>query len=184
MEFVRSRGYPAPEVFSVSDDGIDLVMARIEGPTMIEAASAQPWKLKGFGRELAELHQSLHLLRAPEWLSAAPCGSGERLLHMDLHPLNVILSSKGPVVLDWTGAVRGDPLVDVAATWVLLASGNVTSSRVQAMMVNVGRNVLLKAFLEPFSKTELVSVLSDVVEWKSRDPNMSASEVERMRSLL
>jgi hypothetical protein len=103
---------------------------------------------------------------------------------MDLHPLNVILSSKGPLVLDWTDAVRGDPLVDVAATWVLLASGNVTSSRVQAMMVKVGRNVLLKAFLEPFSKTELVSVLNDVVEWKSRDPNMSASEVERMRSLL
>jgi tRNA A-37 threonylcarbamoyl transferase component Bud32 len=184
MEFVRSKGYPVPEVFEVSDDGIDLVMARIEGPTMIEAASAQPWKLRGFGRELADLHESLHLLLAPAWLSAAACGSGERLLHMDLHPLNVMLSSKGAIVLDWTNAVRGDPLVDVAATWVLLASRNVSSSRVQGTIVKIGRSVLLKAFLKPFPKTQLVSVLGDVVEWKSRDPNMSASEVERMRSLL
>ena len=184
MEFVRSHGYPVPEVFEVSNDGVDVVMARIEGPTMIEAGSAQPWKLRGFGRELAELHRSLHLLLAPEWLSNAPCGSGERLLHMDLHPLNVILSSKGPIVLDWTGAVRGDPLVDVAATWVLLASGKVSSSLLQAALVKVGRGVLLKAFLKPFPKAELVSILGDVVEWKSRDPHMSVSEVQRMRALL
>ncbi len=184
MEFVRSQGYPVPEVFDVSDGGIDLVMDRIEGPTMIEAASAQPWKLRGFGRELAELHRALHLLPAPEWLSDAPCGSGEHLLHMDLHPLNVILSSKGPIVIDWTNAVRGDPLVDVAATWVLLAAGNVTGSRVQAAIVKMGRSVLLKSFLEPFPKAQLVSVLGDVVEWKSHDTNMSAAEVERMRSLL
>ena len=184
MEFVRSQGYPVPEVFDVSDGGIDMVMDRIEGPTMIEAASTQPWKLRGLGRELAELHRALHLLSAPDWLCDAPCGSGERLLHMDLHPLNVILSSKGPIVIDWTNAVRGDPLVDVAATWVLLASGSVPGSRVQAAIVKVGRSVLLKAFLEPFPKAPLVSVLGDVVEWKSHDTNMSAAEVERIRSLL
>jgi aminoglycoside phosphotransferase (APT) family kinase protein len=184
MEFVRSQGYPVPEVFSVSDDGTDMVMARIEGPTMIEAASAQPGKLEDFGRELAELHQSLHRLHAPEWLSPAPCGLGESLLHMDLHPLNVILSNKGPVVVDWTGAARGDPLVDVAVTWVLLASGEVTSNPVEAMMVNLGREILLKAFLEPFPKTQLDLLVGEVVEWKSQDPHMSNSEVQRMRTLL
>jgi len=103
---------------------------------------------------------------------------------MDLHPLNVILSSEGPIVLDWTNAVGGDPIVDVVATWALLASGNVTCSRLQALMVKFGRNVLVRAFMKPFPKAELVSVLSDVVEWKSRDPNISASEVDRMRALL
>ena len=184
MEFVRSKGYPVPEVFEVSDDGIDLVMDRIEGPTMIEAASAQPWKLRGFGRDLAELHQSLHLLQAPQWMPAAPCGPGEHVLHMDLHPLNIILSSKGPIVLDWTNAARGNPLVDVAATWVLLASGNVSSSRVQAAAVRVGRGVLLRAFLRQFPRDELSSELSSVVEWKCQDSNMSAAEIKRMRSLL
>jgi len=40
MKFVRSQCYPVPEVFEVSGDGIDLEMARIESPTMMEAASA------------------------------------------------------------------------------------------------------------------------------------------------
>lgn len=184
MEYARTHGYPAPEVFFVSDDGTDMVMARIEGPTMIEAASSQPWKLKRFGRELAELHQSLHQLPAPPWLPGAPCGSGNALLHMDFHPLNVMLSKEGPVVVDWTNASRGDALVDVAATWVLLASGELSGHRLQAAMATVGRSVLLRAYLQPFAGSGVESVLREVVEWKSQDSNMTASEVERMRALI
>jgi tRNA A-37 threonylcarbamoyl transferase component Bud32 len=184
MVFVHSKGYPVPEVFEVGDDGIDLVMERIEGPTMIEAVATQPWKLKGFGRDLAELHQTLHLLPAPEWLPAAPCGLGERFLHMDLHPLNIILSAKGPVVIDWTNTSRGNPMVDVAATWVLLASANVPGRHLERAIAKVGRGILVRAFLGPFSKVDLASVLNSVVEWKSKDANMTAVEIERMRSLL
>jgi tRNA A-37 threonylcarbamoyl transferase component Bud32 len=184
MEYVRARGYPAPQVISVSDDGTDMVMARIEGPTMIEAASAQPWKLKRLGRELAELHQSLHELDAPPWLREAPCGTGHALLHMDFHPLNVILSREGPVVIDWTNASRGDPLVDVAATWVLLASGELNGHRLQAAIVKFGRGILLNAYLKPFAVSGIDTILREVVEWKSQDSNMTPSEVERMRALL
>ena len=184
MAFGRSKGYPVPEVIEVSDDGIDLVMERIAGPTMIEAASTQPWKLRAFGRELAELHESLHLLAAPDWMPTAPCGPGERFLHMDLHPLNIILSSKGPVVIDWTNAARGNPMVDVAATWVLLASASIPGGRLQTAMAKVGRGVLLRAFLDPFPKMDLSSVLNSVVEWKCKDSNMTAAEIVRMRSLV
>ena len=45
---------------------------------------------------------------------------GDRLVHLDLHPLNVIMSPRGPVVIDWANAARGDPLLDVALTYVLL----------------------------------------------------------------
>jgi aminoglycoside phosphotransferase (APT) family kinase protein len=184
MRYVRARGFPAPEVFSMSDDGVDVVMARVEGPTMIDAASAQPWKIRRFARELATLHQSLHLLDAPAWLPVAPCGSGDSLLHMDFHPLNVMLSSDGPVVLDWAYASRGDPLVDVAATWVLLASGEVTGNRLETLIARVGRHSFLNAYLKPFSNAGVETVLADVVEWKSRDPHMSASEIHRMRALI
>lgn len=183
MDFVRSKGYPVPEVLEVGDDGIDLVMERIDGPTMIEALASQPWKLKSYGRDLATLHQSLHLLSAPDWLPNAPCGLGDRMLHMDLHPLNVILSPKGPVVIDWTGASRGDPMVDVVATWVLLASATVPGGRAEAGLAKIGRGVLVKAFLNPFSEAERSAVLTSVVEWKCRDPHMTATEIERMRSL-
>jgi hypothetical protein len=184
MEFVRSAGYPVPEVYEVGDDGIDLVMERVTGLTMLETASNRPWKLRGFGRDLAELHVSLHHLTAPDWMKVLPFGSGDRVLHLDLHPLNIILSDNGPVVIDWTNASRGDPLVDVAATRVLLASGDVPGGLWDTLLAKVGRGILLRSFLDPFSKSELNPVLRDVVEWKSKDTNMTSSEIERMRSLL
>ena len=114
MAFVRSQGYPAPEVFEVSEDGTDLVMARIDGPTMVQAGAARPWNLRRFGRQLAELHQELHHLPAPAWVPDAPCGSGDRLLHLDLHPLNVLMTHDGPVVIDWPNAVEAIP----RSTWL------------------------------------------------------------------
>src|SRR5207249_1316855 len=48
------------------------------------------------------LHEQLHRIAAPEGLGSA--GHGERLIHLDLHPENVILSPEGPVVIDWTNA--------------------------------------------------------------------------------
>ena len=184
IEFVRSHGYPAPEVFEVSNDGCDLVMERVEGPTMVDAGAARPWNLPRFGRQLAELHRSLHLLPAPEWVRAAPCGSGDRLLHMDLHPLNVLVARNGPTVIDWTNAASGDPTVDVAVTWVLIASGEVPAGRAKAALLRVGRKLLLDAFLKPFANDAVHANLAAVVDWKCTDSNMSGKEIERMRSMV
>ena len=184
MEFVRSHGYPAPEVFQVSDNGCDLVMERIDGPTMVDMGSSRPWRVRSMGRELAKLHESLHRLPAPRWLPKAPFGDGNQLLHMDLHPLNVLMGAEGPVVIDWTNAVSGDPLADVALTWALIASGEVPTGRMQSVLLEVGRNRLLKAFLQSFQGVALRSMLREGIEWKCTDPNMSAIEINRMRSLL
>jgi hypothetical protein len=184
MEFVRAHGYPAPEVFEVSDDGCDLVMERIEGPTMVDMGAARPWRIRSMGRELAGLHESLHRLPAPSWLPEAPFGDGGRLLHMDLHPLNVLMGAEGPMVIDWTNAASGDPLADVALTWALIASGEVPTGRLQSMILGMGRDLLLKAFLKPFQGEALRSTLVEAVKWKCTDRNMSAIEIDRMRSLL
>lgn len=183
MEFVRSHGYPAPDVFEISEDGTDLVMERIEGRTMVEAGAARPWNLRRFGRQLAELHQALHCLPAPPWVADAPCGSGDRLLHMDLHPLNVLMAPGGPVVIDWPNAVRGDPAVDVTLTWVLIASGEVPGGRVKAAVIGLGRKLLLDGFLKPVLDDHCRAILGEVVELKCADPHMSAKEIERMRAL-
>ena len=45
---------------------------------------------------------------------------GDRLAHGDLHPGNVLLSERGPVLIDWADATRGEPLADAARTWLLL----------------------------------------------------------------
>jgi hypothetical protein len=132
------------------------------------------------GRALANLHQRLHEIAAPAWLHHAPVGEGDRVLHFDLHPLNVILSPTGPVVIDWTGASRGDPAVDVAIAWILMMAGSVSTSRLIGVVLDRARRALVNSFLRPFEMEAVKRTLSDVVAWKTLDPHMSTSEQARM----
>jgi aminoglycoside phosphotransferase (APT) family kinase protein len=184
MEHARAHGYPVPAVDQISDDGTDLVMERVDGPSMFAALSRRPWTVRQQGRLLAELHQRLHEIPAPEWVADAPFGSGDRLLHLDLHPLNVILSAKGPVVIDWPNARRGDANADVALTWVLLAAGGMPTNRVKAAVLGLGRRLLINGLLARFDLDAVRGQLADVVDWKVQDPHMSATEQQGMRSLV
>jgi tRNA A-37 threonylcarbamoyl transferase component Bud32 len=47
---------------------------------------------------------------------------GDRLIHGDFHPGNVIWSPAGPVIIDWVDACRGDPVSDVARSLVLFGA--------------------------------------------------------------
>jgi len=181
MEYLREHSYPVPFVDRVSDDGTELVMERIDGLTMVDAVAKAPWSLPQQGRTLGDLHRKLHELPAPDFLPPAPIGSGDRFLHLDLHPLNVIVGPKGPVVIDWTNASRGDPAVDVALAWVLMSAGEVPSGPVIGKLLALGRTLLVKSFIAGFDLEPIVAQLRDVVEWKVKDPHMSAQENRAMR---
>jgi aminoglycoside phosphotransferase (APT) family kinase protein len=183
MEHARAHGYPVPAIAEISDDGTELVMEQIEGPLLLEAIGRRPWTIRQQGALLADLHRRLHDIPAPDWVGDAPCGHGDRLVHLDLHPLNVILSAKGPVVIDWPNAARGTGDVDVAATWVLLASGGIPAGRVKAGLMGMGRSMLVNAFLAPFDRARVRDLLPGVVEGKVGDPNMTGQEREAMRAL-
>lgn len=183
MEYARAHGYPAPAVEEVSEDGTDLVMERVEGPSMVVALGRRPWTIRRQGSVLADLHRRLHDIPGPEWIPPAPCGEGDRLLHLDLHPLNVILTAKGPMVIDWPNAARGDGAVDVALTWILMAAGEIPGGGIRRSVLGRGRTLLVNSFLRHFDLTDIRRHLAGVVEWKARDPNMSATECQAMRSL-
>jgi aminoglycoside phosphotransferase (APT) family kinase protein len=182
MEFVYAQGYPVPRVDEVSADGLELIMERIAGKNMIDSLTAAPWKAKRLGRVLAGLHVQLHELLAPEWLSPAPCGLGDRLLHLDLHPLNVMMSPRGPSVIDWTNAVRGNPNTDVAVTWTLISAGEVPMSGVTGKLVRLIRARLIRGFIGAFDRGDIEREVGAVVEWKSQDRNMSGREIASMHA--
>ncbi len=184
MQYVRDHGYPVPAVDELSDDGTELVMERIDGTTMVRELAAQPWKVASRGRILAELHLQLHELAAPAWLPPGPCSTGDRLLHLDLHPLNVMMSPRGPVVIDWTGASRGAPATDVAVTWALLAGGQVEGGPMMSLLVRWARDRLVRAFLGPLDAMGARDELNCVVEWKAKDVHMSERELASMRALV
>ncbi|MDQ2750639.1 MAG: phosphotransferase [Actinomycetota bacterium] len=180
MRCALTRGFPCPEVNDAGDGW--LVMERLTGPTMLGAAQRRPWNLKRYGRMLASLHEQLHAIAAPPGLPNAPM-AGDRLLHGDLHPDNIILTERGPMVIDWANAARGDPAYDLADTWVVLSSANAPGSRLDRLLTAVGRRALLRGFLGQVDFPAAVRGLPAAAEHRSRDPNMTEAEKARMRTL-
>jgi aminoglycoside phosphotransferase (APT) family kinase protein len=183
MRHVATRGYPCPEVYEVSDDGVELVMERVDGPTMLEDLGKRPWRLRRYARTLADLQRRLAEIAAPDGLPQGPV-PGDRVVHLDLHPINVIMSDRGPVVIDWTNARAGDPASDVALTWVLTACGTIPGSGVLHAVQAQFRNSFLRAYLRAADRDAARSALPAIVEWKTSDKNMDPDEVAAMRVLL
>ena len=100
IAYAREHGYPVPEIHEVRAGGTEIVMERIDGPMMMDVMLRKPWRMRRYARELADLHDRLHVIPAPDWLPDVD--GGDRLVHLDLHPMNVMLTPSGPIVIDWT----------------------------------------------------------------------------------
>jgi aminoglycoside phosphotransferase (APT) family kinase protein len=138
MSYVSGQGYPAPRVGSIM--GGDLVMERLSGLTMLEALQQGTITLEEAGAVLAGLLRRLHAL-PPQFSTDMT----DRVLHLDLHPDNVMLTPEGPMVIDWANAEEGPPSLDWGMSALILAEVAV-SPRVEA----------------PMARTILVSLLSEV----------------------
>jgi aminoglycoside phosphotransferase (APT) family kinase protein len=185
MAFLRDQGYPVPAIEELSQDGTELAMERVDGPSMLGWLSRRPWTVRAQGGILADLHHRLHAIGPPPFLPAAPVGAGgEDFLHLDLHPLNIIISSTGPVVIDWSNAARGQAAIDAALAWVLMAAGEVPAGRLTGRLLGAFRGLLVNSFLDHFERDSLVGALKEVVAWKVRDPHMAPNEQQAMWRLV
>jgi Ser/Thr protein kinase RdoA (MazF antagonist) len=90
------------------------VLGQIDGAVLLELMPgrpagdlADPERAAAAGRACAGVHERLR---------DAP------VLHLDLHPFNVLLDDEAEVtgVIDWANASAGDPELDAARTWSIL----------------------------------------------------------------
>ena len=183
MVHARAHGVPVPEVFEV--DGSDIVMERATGPTMLDVLGRRPWTLRRQARLLARLHETVHRAPALPGLRA-PCGDEDPddqvLLHRDLHPMNVILTSAGPVIIDWEGAARGPAMYDVAWTWVIIASSEVPDTGLAAAAVRGLQAQLTRSFVRaagPIDEVWRAQAIRD----RLNDPNVLPAERARLERL-
>lgn len=183
MRHVRAAGFPAPRVDAAADG--DLTMELLRGPTLLQSILGGRTSLAGSARILVALHDALHAvplpaphepayaaLTAPSFAALdAPSGS-PCVLHLDLHPANVVLTADGPAVLHWTNARLGPAGLDLAVTAVVLAEVAADEDDELAP----GARVLLDAFLH-LADPMLLRHLDAAARARAADPGLDPSEV-------
>jgi aminoglycoside phosphotransferase (APT) family kinase protein len=181
MEHARLHGFPVPSARAQSDT--DIVLERLSGPTMLDDLARRPWLIARHATTLARLHDQLHSIPAPGWLDS-PVGDGDALLHLDLHPDNVLITPSGPMVIDWPNAARGPAASDVAHTWIVLASSLPVEGVYRRAVSRVGREAFLKLFLRPFDREALVERMETVGRYRLANRTLPHSELDAIRRLV
>ncbi|MGH3292925.1 MAG: phosphotransferase [Trebonia sp.] len=188
MMRARASGVPVPEVFDVS--GSDIVMERAVGPTMLDAVGRRPWTVRAHARLLARLHDIVHQVPASGFDGLdlpSPFGTGpadsDVLLHRDLHPINVILTQSGPMIIDWEGAARGPAVADVAMTWAIVGFSDVPGPRIEAALIRSVRALFTRSFVRAAGPLDDEWRLT-AIRHRLGDPNVLPTERVRMKKLV
>ena len=181
---VRELGAPAPNVRDVVQiEGRDaIVFERVDGSSMWDLIVATPRLARSMANELADIHKRILRTGLPVQVAALVermCRKIERaqvlsadereearqlvgrmprgaaLLHGDLHPANVLMADRGPVVIDWFDAAIGHPVADVVRSSILVRPFTVADDRPHLPAARPG-------FLNEFHES-YVGAMSDVI---------------------
>ncbi len=152
LQAAADAGVRVPAVHGVEtvDGRHGIILERISGDDLFVIVARSPWRIFTLSGLTARLQANMHDQTAPAALppiresyrhravsrSGAPqefidaalksldrLPDGDRLLHGDFHPGNIMLGDQGPVIIDWTGAARGSPEADFARSMLILRLG-------------------------------------------------------------
>jgi tRNA A-37 threonylcarbamoyl transferase component Bud32 len=149
---LAAQGFPVPAVHHAA--GRDLVMERVDGPSMLAALVTDQIDVITAAGIMTTLHKRLRQAD---------------ILHLDLHPDNVILSPAGPVLIDWSNCAEGPADLDPAVSALILAQVSVGDTDLADLAYE-----LLRAFAPSLDTT---TELPAAVELRETNPSMSAREL-------
>ena len=180
---VHATGLPVPAVGEILEiDGrFGLELERVDGISMVEALARRTWMFSTFARQLAKLQADMHKHQVPELPSLSEKLAGkinraeklpedvrqaalktlkslpedDKLCHGDFHPGNILLTSHGPVIIDWMDASRGFPLADVARSTLLIGSGPIPPGTPVAWLIKVIRRMFYNTYLKRYFQLNL-----------------------------
>jgi len=175
---VHKAGLPVPAVKGVveANGRQGIVFERVQGRTMADTFMHAPWKVFQLARVMAELQATMHSCETPELpsrrerlevtikgVAALPTNTKEAVLeilsqlpdgnavcHGDFFANNIIMSTQGPIIIDWFGAARGNPLADVARTWLLNRMAYIEAGIPERWLINPIRPLFHSAYLRRY----------------------------------
>lgn len=189
---IHETGLPVPAVFGIVEVNAryGIIYERVDGPSMLSLLIAKPEKIEHFADMFAKLHAQMHSLgltglpsqrqrlerkiRNAEPLpddrknavlrALRRLKGGSVVCHGDFHPDNILMSSRGPVIIDWSDATRGNPHADIARTLLLLQQGTspqqANTGKEQISM----RSSFIDTYLKSYTKTRPIS-LEEIELW-------------------
>ena len=185
MHHLAARGYPVPAVYDAG--GRDLVMERLDGVSMLTDIERRPWRVGRHADTWAHLHRQLATVPVDGLgASGLPVRFGEpsAVLHLDFHPDNIMLTSRGPVVIDWSNVSLGPSAADVAQSWIIGATSTVDGGRLVGALVRLVRGRMVDRFGDGCGRADAIAVLPTVAGYRLVDRNVRPEEAARVRELV
>jgi len=210
IQVAYNAGLPVPAVEGLVEvkGRRGIVMERITGLSMMDVIENRTWKIMRLARILADLHAQVHSSETgalpslwediqkranndtalPQEVKDASLGilqklpDGNSICHSDFHPGNIIMSPRGPVIIDWVDAKRGNPLADVARTWLLVRMA-VLPVDINIVIRWLGRMLFWSAYLRQYRLLHPFS-LEELEDWKILMAYMRLPEVPEERERL
>lgn len=183
-QMVAETGLPVPAVYGVIEVNgrFGILFERIAGPSLVGQVGARPWTLTRAVRAFSDLHLAMHehtctvpdlptqrgqlahqieaALPVPEQVRALALRrldrlpDGDALCHGDYHPDNVLVARRGPVIIDWGSASRGNPLADVAQSALLLRVGEPPSPNSNRWLLAYARSYVRRAYIHRYLRRQ------------------------------
>jgi hypothetical protein len=182
---VHATGLPVPAVGEIIEiEGrYGMELERVDGISMLDTLTQKPWKYPSLARQLAKLHADVHTRRVPELPSLAETlawkiaraekllenvrraaikaleklPDDDKLCHGDFHPGNILLTERGPVIIDWIDGSRGRPILDVVRTSLLFGGGNIPSSIPGAPLLRILQGGFFRIYQRRYFKLDPVN---------------------------
>lgn len=147
LDVVEAAGIAAPRAFDVEqvDGRWGVVMSRVNGRPFAEPMLADPAGAAPYFAAMARLQVGIHgasgaalaplKVRLARKLEASGLDDpvrrrlrdrlgelpdGDRVLHGDFHPFNILGTLEAATVVDWLDATCGSPAADLCRSWLLM----------------------------------------------------------------
>lgn len=190
---VVAAGLPVPGILDTIsvDNRRGIIYERIAGRTMLRELMVKPWRIYKYARLLAQLQTDIHRYSVPriqsgrqhleETIAGLPLlpvdlkiqilkileqlPDGNVLCHFDFHPDNIMMSPRGPVIIDWMNSMKGNPVADLARTIILMRMSSPPPGTPGRMITRIFQNTFCRLYLEHYLQLEPHS-RQEIIAWQ------------------